>query len=55
MKEFFLNYICTTPPYTVAACEFQYNWLVPIGAVTLIGVAVSLIVVWIHWRKATIS
>ncbi len=53
MKEFFLNHICTSPPYTVAACEYQYNWLVPIAVVTLVGVAVSLFAVWMHWREGT--
>ena len=43
MKEFFLNHICTTPPYTVASCEYQYQWLVPISAVVLLGVAASAI------------
>ena len=55
MKEFFLNYICTTPPYTVAACEYQYNWLVPIGAITLVGVAAGLVVAWFHWRSGTLA
>lgn len=42
MKEFFLNHICTTPPYTVAVCEEQYKWLATIGiallALLVIGV-----------------
>ena len=50
MKEFFLNHICTTPPYTAAACEYQYSWLVPIGAVVVVGVAVSVIALWAHFR-----
>lgn len=41
MKEFFLNHICTTPPYTVAACEYQYNWLVPIGIAILVLLAIG--------------
>ena len=53
MKEFFLNHICTTQPYTVAACEYQYNWLVPIGAIILAGVAAALIATWLHWRKGS--
>lgn len=50
MKEFFLNHICTTPPYTVATCEYQYQWLVPIGAVVLLGIAASVIALWAHAR-----
>ena len=37
MKEFFLNRIRTTPPYTVASCEYQYPVFRFVGAATLIG------------------
>ena len=42
MKEFFLNHICTTPPYAVAVCEEQYRWLATIGVaiVAILAIAV---------------
>ena len=50
MKEFFLNHICTTPPYIVASRGYQYRWLVPISAVVLPGVGASAIALWAHSR-----
>lgn len=50
MKEFFLNHICTTPPYTAAAREYQHRWLVPISAVVVPGVLASAIALWAHSR-----
>ena len=47
MREFFLNHICTTPPYTVAACEEQYRWLATIGvAILALLVIAALAYVW---------
>ena len=37
MKEFFLNHICTSPPYTVASCEYQYLVFATVGATILVG------------------
>ena len=51
MKEFFLNYICTTPPYTAAVCEEQYRWLASIGIATLALLVVGLASAWVLWRK----
>ena len=44
MKEFFLNHICTTPPYTAASCEYQYTVLTTVGTTILIGGAVMAII-----------
>ncbi len=52
MKEFFLNHICTTPPFSVAACEYQYNWLVPIGIGILVLMVIALLAsIWEFWIK----
>ena len=40
MKELFLSHICTTPPYTVASCEYQYMVFATIGVTILVGGAV---------------
>ncbi len=44
MKEFFLNHICTTPPYTVASCEYQYMVFTTVGITILIGAAVMAVI-----------
>ncbi len=51
MKEFFLNHICTTPPYTVASCEYQYMVFTFVGAATLIGSVVMLAIVVARRQK----
>ena len=43
MKDFFLNHICTTPPYAVAVCEEQYRWLATIGVATLAILAIAVL------------
>ena len=44
MKEFFLNHICTSPPYTAASCEYQYMVLTTVGITILIGAAVMVVI-----------
>ena len=51
MKEFFLNHVCTTPPYTVAACEYQYMVFTTVGLCILIGGSVMLAAATIYRRK----
>jgi uncharacterized membrane protein YqjE len=41
MREFFLQHICTTPPYTLATCEEQYRWLATIGIATLVLLGIA--------------
>lgn len=50
MKEFFLNHICTTPPYTVADCEHQYAWFATIAVAFLIILVIGLGSAWVFWR-----
>ena len=51
MKEFFFNYICTTPAYTPAACEHHYQTITTFGVIVLVGYAVTLGVTLLVWRK----
>ncbi len=52
MKEFFLNHISTTPPYTVAVCEEQYRWLAPIGIAILVLLSIAVLAyVWEFYLK----
>ncbi len=51
MKEFFLNHICTTPPYTVSACEYQYMVFTTVGLCILIGGAAMLTAAMIYRHK----
>lgn len=55
MKEFFLNHICTTPPYTVTACEQQYAWLSAVGIVFMAILVIGLGSAWIFWRKGILT
>lgn len=51
MKEFFLNHICTTPPYTVAGCEYQYSVFTIVSLCLLIGGAAMLAAILIYRKK----
>ena len=52
MKEFFLNHICTTPPYAAAVCEEQYRWLAVIGsAILALLVIAALAYAWEFYYK----
>ena len=43
MKEFFLQHICTTPPYTTAVCDEQYRWLSAIGVTALVLLSIAVL------------
>ena len=51
MKEFFLNHICTTPPYTAASCEYQYMVFTTVGLCLLVGGTIMLAAAMIYRRK----
>lgn len=51
MKEFFLNHICTTPPYTVASREYQYLVFTFVGTATLIGSVVMVAIALARRQK----
>lgn len=51
MKEFFLNHTCTTPPFTVASCEYQYLVCTFVGIATLIGSVVMVVIALARRQK----
>lgn len=55
MKEFFLNHICTTPNYTSAVCEHQYQTLTTFGVIILVGYAITLAVTLVAWRMGGLT
>ena len=51
MREFYFQYLCTTPPYDAAACEAQYSLMAPVFAVSLALIATAVVMALVYWRK----